>query len=44
LGLVVQNETGQRLREFFQENVLVIANTFFQQHKRTLSTWTSPDG
>ena len=30
----VQNEAGQRLTEFCQENALVIANTFFQQHKR----------
>ena len=43
-GLGVQNETGQRLIEFCQENVLVIANTLFQQHKRRLYTWTSPDG
>ena len=43
-GLGVQNEAGQRLREFCQENILVIANTLFQQHKRRLSTWTSPDG
>ena len=35
-GLGVYNEAGQRLREFFQENTLVIANTFFQQHKRRL--------
>ena len=33
-GLGVQNETGQRLIEFCQENSLVIANTLFQQHKR----------
>ena len=33
-GLGVQNEAGQRLTEFFQENALVIANTHFQQHKR----------
>ena len=33
-GLRVQNEAGQRLIEFCQENALVIANTFFQQHKR----------
>ena len=33
-GLGVQNEAGQRLIEFCQENTLVIANTFFQQHKR----------
>ena len=42
--LGVQNETGQRLIEFFQENALVITNTLFQQHKRRLYTWTSPDG
>ena len=43
-GLGVQNEAGQRLKEFCQENALVIANTLFQQHKRRLYTWTSPDG
>ena len=43
-GLGEQNEAGQRLIEFCQENALVIANTFFQQHKRRLYTWTSPDG
>ena len=43
-GLGVQNEAGQRLLEFCQENALVIANTFFQQHKRRLYTYTSPDG
>ena len=43
-GLGVQNEVGQRLIEFCQENTLVIANTLFQQHKRRLYTWTSPDG
>ena len=37
-GLGVQNETGQRLTEFCQENALVIANTLFQQHKRRLYT------
>ena len=40
----LQNEAGQRLTEFCQENSLVIANTLFQQHKRWLYTWTSPDG
>ena len=40
----MQNEAGQRLIEFFQENTLIIANTLFQQHKRRLYTWTSPDG
>ena len=40
----MQNETGQRLIEFCQENTLVIANTLFQQHKRRLYTWTSPVG
>ena len=43
-GLGVQNEAGQRLIEFCQENKLVIANTHFQQHKRRLYTCTSPDG
>ena len=43
-GLEVQNEAGQRLIEFCQENALVIANTLFQQHRRRRYTWTSPDG
>ena len=43
-GPGVQKEAGQRLIEFCQENALVIANTLFQQHKRRLYTWTSPDG
>ena len=43
-GLGVVNEAGQMLIEFCQENTLVIANTLFQQHKRKLYTWTSPDG
>ena len=43
-GLGVQNEAGQRLIEFCQENALVIASTLLQQHKRRLYTWTSPDG
>ena len=43
-GLGVQNEAGQNLIEFCQENAMVIANTLFQQHKRRLYTWTSPDG
>ena len=43
-GLGVENEAGQRLIEFCQENALVIENTLFQQHKRRLYTWTSPDG
>ena len=42
--LGMRNEGGQRLIEFCQENALVIANTLFQQHKRRLYTWTSPDG
>ena len=42
--LGVQNEAAQRLIEFCQENALVIANTLFQQHKRRLYTWKSPDG
>ena len=43
-GLGVQNEVGQRLIEFCQENALVIRNILCQQHKRRLYTWTSPDG
>ena len=43
-GLGVQNEAEQRLTEVCQENTLVIANSLFQQHKRRLYTWTSPDG
>ena len=43
LGLGAQNE-AQRITEFCRENALVIANTLFQQHKRWLYTWTSPDG
>ena len=45
-GLGIQNEAGQRLIEFCQENTPVIANTLFQQYKRNtrLYTWTSPDG
>ena len=43
-GLGIRNEAGQRLIEFCQESALVIANTLFQQHKRRLYTWTSPDG
>ena len=42
-GLGLQNEAGQRLTEFCQENALAIANTLFQ-HKRKLYTWTSLDG
>ena len=43
-GLAVQNEAGQRLIEFCQENALVIANTLLKQYKRRLYTWTSPNG
>ena len=43
-GLGIRNEAGQNLIEFYQENIWVIANTLFQQHKRRLYTWTSPDG
>ena len=43
-GLAMRNEAGQRLIEFCQENPLVRANIFFQQHKRRLYTWASPDG
>ena len=45
-GLGVQNEAGQRLLEFCQENALVIANTLFQQHKKILhmdiTRWSTP--
>ena len=43
-GLGVQNEAGKKLIEFCQENILVVANTLLQQHKRRLYTWTPPDG
>ena len=43
-SLGIRNEAAQRLVEFCQENALIIANTLFQQHKRTLYTWTSPGG
>ena len=42
-GLGMQNEAGQRLIEFCQENALVIVNALFQQHKTRRYTWTSPD-
>ena len=44
VGLGIQNEARQRLREFCQKNMLVIANSLFQQPKRRLYTWTLPDG
>ena len=43
-GLGVQDEAGQRLTEFCQENTRVIENTLFQYHKRCLYIWISPDG
>ena len=43
-GIGVQNEAGQMLIEFCQENAWVIANNLFQQHKRRLYMWTSEDG
>ena len=43
-GLGVQNEAGQKLTEFCQENAMVIADILYQQHKRRLYTWTSPGG
>ena len=43
-GLGIWNEAEQGLIEFCQENALVIRNTLFQQCKRRLYTWTSPDG
>ena len=44
MALKYKRATGQRFKEFCQENTLVIANTLFQQHKRRLYIWTSPDG
>ena len=41
-GLGVQNESGQRLTKFCQENALIIANTLFQQHERQLYRWSIP--
>ena len=43
-GLGVRNEAGQKIIEFFQQNTLIITNTLFQQHRRRLYTWISPDG
>ena len=43
-GHRVQNEAGQMVTEFCQENALVIANILVQQHKRRRYTWTSQDG
>ena len=43
-GLVAQNEAGQSLTGFSQENTLVIANALFQQHRTQPYTLTSPDG
>ena len=43
-GLGVENKAGPRKTEFCQQNALVIANTLFQQHKRRLYKWKSPDG
>ena len=42
-GLGLQNEAGQRLIEFCQENTLIIANTLFQNTREDY-TWTSLDG
>ena len=42
-GLGIENEAGEMLTEFCQENALVIENTLLQQHKRRFYTWTSPD-
>ena len=45
-GLGIWNEAGRRQTEFCQENALVIANTLFQQHKRSLhmdiTRWSTP--
>ena len=42
-GLGMRNEAGKKLIEFCRENALVMANTLFQQHKRRIYTWTSPE-
>ena len=44
VDLGLQNEAGQRLREFCQEKILVTANTFYQQPKRQLYTWMPSNG
>ena len=43
-GLGKHNEAGEKLIQFCQENSLAITNTCFQQPKRRLYTWTSPNG
>ena len=43
-GLGVQIVAGKRLIDFCQENTLVVKKPLFQQHKKRLYTWTSPDG
>ena len=43
-GFGIQNEAGERLTDFCQEKALAIASMLFQQHKRRLCTWMSPDG
>ena len=43
-GLGIQSEAGIRLTEFCKENALVIPNTHFQQHRKSIYTWTSTDG
>ena len=43
-GFGVQNEAGQRLTQFCQENALVIATTLFQEDKSQIYTWTSLGG
>ena len=43
-GLGVQNKAGQSLTELCQENTQIMSNTLFQQHRKRLYTWTSPDG
>ena len=44
MALEYKTKERKGLTEFCQENALVTANTLFQQHKRRLYTWTSPDG
>ena len=44
MALEYKRKQGKGKQSFFQEDALVIANILFQQHKRRLYTWTSPDG
>ena len=41
--LTLEYKMKQSKTEFWQENILVISNTLFQQPKRLLCRWTLPD-